>query len=276
MKKTLFEKNKNKLSLPFILSSFVLILMLFSNASQAISLTTYRMYLDNNNRTESFIMFNNRYDKEKCSIKIKHFNFDENGKMSAYKKAELPDNSAVPWVRYSPKNFTVERGRPQTVRFSMRRKANVTPQEYRSYLSVSCDKALQEINTEEGQPATNPNGPSFRAKPKLVQNVPLVIRTGKLQATAEFDDIKVVGKKLTAKLIRKGDRSLYGQLALIDKRNNTALGYKNSVSIYTETSSYAFDFSLASKDTPPLEHLMLRFTEDENYGGSLVIEKDVK
>ncbi|MDX2367786.1 MAG: hypothetical protein QNK36_05200 [Colwellia sp.] len=263
-KKTITEKVAKILALLLVTCSF---------SSQAISLTSYRMYLDNNNRTESFIMFTGKNNPEQCTVKLRHFNFDENGVMTPHNEESLPSNSAKPWVRFSPKNFKLHKGKPQTIRFSMRRKANIEPQEYRSYLAISCD----EITPSTSAPQKTVKGrPSISVKPILVQNVPLVIRTGELHASGSFEEVKVVGDMLTAKLTRTGERSIYGRLALIDKKTNEELSFTSGISLYTETTSHAVSFPLNTKNMPPLEQLLLRFTEDEHYGGSLIIEKSIK
>jgi hypothetical protein len=88
----------------------LIILAVCSFSTQAINLTSYRLYLDDNNRTESFIMFTRGNTSEECSIDLKHFNFDESGTMTVYKEKDIPANSANPWIRYSPRNFTVQPG----------------------------------------------------------------------------------------------------------------------------------------------------------------------
>jgi hypothetical protein len=141
------------------------------------------------------------------------------------------------------------------------------PQEYRSYISISCD----EISTA----AENKNL-GVSVKPRMVQNVPVIVRTGKLQASASFENVKVSNNQLTAKLTRTGSRSIYGRLALIDKKTNEELSFTSGISLYPETTNYAVSFAINGKDMPSVDRLLLRFTEDEHYGGSLVIEKAVK
>jgi hypothetical protein len=70
----------------------MMLLMGASFSSQGVSLTSYRLYLDDNNRTESFIIFAKGNVAEKCSLKIKHFSFDDNGNMSLYTGENIPDN----------------------------------------------------------------------------------------------------------------------------------------------------------------------------------------
>jgi hypothetical protein len=243
--------------------------------SHAASLTTYRIYLDDTNRTESFIVFSSRSEPEQCSLDFKYFNFDDAGEMSLHKDAVLPINNAESWVRYSPRSFVLQTGRPQTIRFSMRRKPNSDAQEYRSYISISCEDVADNADAIKDQP-TPKDGVSVSITPKLVQNVPLIIRTGPLDAQASFSDIVISGNKISAKILRSGKRSIFGRLALINRKTDEEIAFTDSISVYPETSNYAFEFSTVNKDNIPVEEMMLRFTEDENYGGSLNFEKNAK
>jgi hypothetical protein len=157
----------------------------------------------------------------------------------------------------------------------MRRKANTTAQEYRSYMAISCDAVVAK---EDNKSDTNTNSGivAMSVKPVIVQNVPIIVRTGPLQASASFNNVNISDNKVMAKLTRSGDRSIYGRLSLIDKNTNEELNFMSGVSLYTETSSYAFNFGIGGKNMPPPEQLLLRFTEDENYGGSIVIEHSLK
>ncbi|WP_340680829.1 hypothetical protein [Paraglaciecola sp.] len=243
-------------------------------ASNAVNLTTYRIYLDDNNRSESFIVFTRDAVPEDCTLNMKHFSFDEKGKMSLYSGSELPVNSAEEWVRFSPRNFVIQPGKPQTIRFSMRRKPNTESQEYRSYVSVACEDIVSEPAQKD--PNAPKDRPTLSVKPKLVQNVPLIIRTGPLNVEASFSDIQIKGKIVHGNILRSGKRSLYGRLALVNKKNDEEVSFIDAISIYPETTSFSFEISAANDDNIPVEQMALKFFEDENYGGSLTIQKDIK
>jgi len=258
--------------LPLSLFASLLIVPFVSHAA---SLTTYRIYLDETNRTESFIVFSSRGIAEQCSLDFKYFNFDNAGKMTLHKDTVLPLNNAEGWVRYSPRSFVLQTGRPQTIRFSMRRKPNSEAQEYRSYISVSCEDFVDGAD-ETKKTRSSSNGVSVNITPKLVQNVPLIIRTGPLDVKASFSDIVVSGNKISAKILRSGKRSIFGRLALVNKNTDEEIAFTDSISVYPETSSYAFEFPTTNKDNIPVEDMKLRFTEDENYGGSLNFEQNIR
>ncbi|KXI27658.1 hypothetical protein [Paraglaciecola hydrolytica] len=260
-----------KLAAKFGLVSLLLAIPL---ASHGVTLTTYRIYLDDNNRSESFIVFTRDVVPEDCSLSLKHFDFDATGKMSLYKGAELPAYSAEEWVRFSPKNFVIQPGKPQTIRFSMRRKPNTEAQEYRSYVSVSCEDIVSEVAVKDSNAPKD--RPTVSVKPKLVQNVPLIIRTGPLEVDASFGDIKLQGDLVRGKILRSGTRSLYGRISLVDKTSGEEIAFNDSISIYPETLEHSFEISASNDKNIALEQLALKFEEDEQYGGSLQFQKNLK
>lgn len=232
------------------------------------SLSTYRIYLDNDNSTASFVMYNKSTVAETCQLSLVHNSFDELGKLTQLDDDIVPENSASPWIRFSPKNFTADGRAPQTVRFTLRRKANSEPAEYRSYLEVFCDK----VEDDTPLSAASSELPSIAIKPRLVQNVPIIVRTGKLNAEISFSKVTIKDDTAYFNVNRKGNRSIYGDIELIDKSSGDVITYTRNNSLYTETTSTAH--KLAIKGVP-ISQLALRFVEDKKYGGSISHQEDV-
>lgn len=244
-------------------------LMLFSSMStQAISLSTYRIYLDNDNSTASFIMFNKEDQSQTCELDVGHRGFDEMGNMLRIDDSVTPFNSAAPWFRYSPRNFIAGPHLTQTVRFTLRRKANSNAAEYRSYLKVYCDTDAAPVASE-----SDLDQPKVGVKPRIVQNVPIIVRTGKLDAQISFSSMLLQNKQLSFIIHRKGNRSVYGTLQLVNKKNDEVIDYTRNVSLYTETNQLAQQLSTSGI---PANQLALRFVEDEKYGGTITFQQEVK
>jgi len=238
--------------------------------AQAVSLSTYRVYLDSENSSASFLMFNKTALSESCDLSLVHNNFTPSGKMLVHTGNELPDNSAEPWMRYSPRSFIVAPQNPQTVRFTLRRKSGSKPAEYRSYMRISCDP----IDRPDVSSKSNgsDNIAKLSIKPKIVQNVPIIVRTGKLQASLLFSDFSITDKRLKFNITRQGNRSVYGTLELVNKRNNDVLVFRKNVSIYAEVDTV--EYVLGTSGISP-EQLAVRFKEDNSYGGDMVHQQDV-
>jgi hypothetical protein len=250
------------------LTTLLGLLFLTSFTTSAMSLSTYRIYLDNDNSTASFVMYNKSTVAETCRLSLVHNSFDETGQLTQLDDDIVPENSAVPWIRFSPKNFTADGRTPQTVRFTLRRKANSQPAEYRSYLEVYCDK----VEDTTPKSASSSELPSIGVKPRLVQNVPIIVRTGKLDAEISFSNVSIKDESIFFNVNRTGNRSVYGDIELVNKNNGEVISYTRNNSLYTETKSSSH--KLAVKGFPN-DKLALRFVEDKKYGGSITHQEDV-
>lgn len=235
--------------------------------AHAVNISEYRIYLDKENRTKSFLIYNKDVQPQDCNLKLRHFNFDAASKISKHTGDELPENSAKDWIRFSPKIFTLTPAQSQTVRFTLRRKANAEAAEYRSYLQIDCGVATPK------DPISKTEKSSISIKPKLMHNVPIIARNGKLNASVDIRDIKLADSELHFKLTRSGNRSVYGKIELINRETNEVISFQDSFSIYTE-SDY-FDFDLPTNGIPP-SNILIRFTENTNYGGSIIFEKPAR
>jgi hypothetical protein len=246
-------------------------LLLFTPLTiSAMSLSTYRIYLDNDNSTASFVMYNKSTVAETCRLRLVHNMFDETGQLTQLDDNVIPENSAKPWIRFSPKNFTADGRTPQTVRFTLRRKANSEPAEYRSYLEVYCDKVVD--TTPQSQGDINSDAPIIGVKPRLVQNVPIVVRTGQLDAEISFSNMSIKGESIFFNVNRTGNRSVYGEIQLVNKNNDEIISYTRNNSLYTETTSSAQKLAVKGFS---INELALRFKEDKKYGGTITHQQDV-
>lgn len=243
------------------LISLSIMTIIVSFSSQAVHMSTHRIYLDDDNRNNSFILFNREIESQECKLTLGHNNFDNNGNMTKHQANKLPDNSAKNWIRFSPKRFTLTTARSQTVRFTMRRKAKAKAAEYRSYLIIDCGAIQAEDPTKR-----------VSITPKLIHNIPIIVRMGKLDADISFSDFKLEGNDLIFKILRSGTRSIYGNIALFNKETGKSLSSQSGLSIYPESSNT--EFYLSTKGVP-IENLIIKFSENKNYGGDKVIEQAV-
>jgi len=240
-------------------------LLMLSNASFAIGLSTYRIYLDNEHREQNFFVYNRDAFPQDCKIKMRYYSFDKLGKMTVLKDEKKPDWAADKFVRFSPKSFQVGSGQSQAVRFKLRRKSKAEVKEYRSYISLDCELVA---SVEERKLKGN-----VQLVPKLRHNVPLIIRTGKIDVELAFANISVNKGTVNFKLTKKGKRSTYGIIRLVDRTSQKVIAEQKAVSLHMETEEMTMSFSTKNI---PVENLILRFIEDEALSGNKVIEEKVK
>jgi len=266
MLKSVIKSNKK---ISYFFASTLLLLISFPSFA-SIGVSTYRIYLDNNNAQENFQVINRYNVAQQCNLKLVHYKFDQTGNLLRYGPDEKPINSAQNLVRFSPRHFDIKANSRQTVRFTMRRKSNTESKEYRSHVVIDCK---DKVETHELK-STADNIANISIKPQLLHNIPLVIRPGKaISATASFDNINFDKGILSFDLLRTGNRSLYGKIEVIDKNTQEIKTVSKTLTMYTETTKKNFSITLG--DDYKAEDLLIKFVENVNFGGSIVLEQSV-
>jgi hypothetical protein len=247
-----------------VLAMLVLNLMLLTSTASAIGLSSFRVYLDFDKREHNFMVYNRDPFTQHCQLFLRHYLENDKGNLILDESDILPQNSVEPWLRFSPRKFSVAPGQAQTVRFKLRRKANVVPAEYHSHMAVDC-----EFDKDEYDEYTAQSEDVVQLVPRLRHNIPVIVRTGKLDVDISFSDLIVKGNQLSLVLNRRGQRSIFGDLELVDTRSDKVISNKPKVSLYENTKE---SFNLVTDDTP-VKYLKLRFIENTEFGGEKVIEK---
>jgi len=261
--------HKNVLNVKIMTRSYIskvcfLTSVLISLSAQAVTISEYRIYLDEDKRNVSFVIFNRESSHQNCSLSLTHNDFDIESRMTHLENNIIPKNSAKDWIRYSPQEFSLTPGQSQMVRFTMRRKANAQDGEYRSYLLIDCGLAPSSDEKDKTKP-------QVALQTKLVHSVPIIVRSGRLEASVWIDNIQTSENELRFTLNRKGNRSVYGDIELINKKSGKIIAIQRNFSIYPE--SERFNFSL-NRQNIELNDLKIRFIENKLYGGNIILEKE--
>lgn len=241
-----------------IVKLVVILNLLVSLPAFSVGVSAIRIYLDNTRSEQSFAVYNKVPENQVCDLLLRHFEIAENGELKAYPDDQIPKNSAKNWIRFSPRKFTLKASESQSVRFRLRRKPNSEVAEFRSYLTVDCKLA--------GTKSALNADIQFSLVPRLRHNIPIIVRTGKLEASVEFTDINVTNKQIKFSVVRQGTRSVYGHLALINSRTNEIISQNPSFVIYPETQKKSVAFMTKGINSA---NLSIRFVENKNEGGSI-------
>lgn len=231
--------------MPIYVLAFLLILC--SSLANAASLSTYRIYLDKQTREQSFVVFNKNNLEESCELYLRHYVHDLYGNMTEVKGENVPDFSVKPHLRFTPKNFILGANSSQTVKFKMKRKRGAKG-EYTSYLAIKC------------RPKRIAKSSGVNVTPQIVMNVPIVIRTSELSVDLTAQNVKLGQSMLTGELVRKGERSVYGDLIVFDKKTNEVLAQRRNISIYSSQQFHKFKMQLPLSAVGSRD-LMIQFVE---------------
>jgi hypothetical protein len=239
---------------------------LISIQSSAASLGTYRIYLDNENRQQKFIVKNSGNIPEQCDVSFSYMAYDGEGgvkKLSSVEQATLSE-PAIKRLRYSPKQFTIKPKSFQYIAFNYRRQINDKAAEYRTYANIQCIEVDKKIKK------------GITLKPTIMHSVPLVIRTGKssaLTANLLFSEIKQQQSNLSFRLSHQGERSVYGDINLVNEKGEQLKLLQRNVVIYPEMQYKDFSFSLDGFND---KNMKISFQETGTYSGKEIFELTIK
>lgn len=246
-----------------ILRSLILFALLNSVVINAysISISTRRLYLDPNSNSTSIRIHNMDPAIQHCQVEIKDVVINKLGNIELVNDAVVTENSAKPLVRLAPNRFTLGLTEHQMVKVLYRRKPGLDNGEYQGVLAIKCIEKQENNNL----PVT--------IIPALVHNVPIIVRTAKLPIQAEFVSTTINGNSLQIEFKIQGQRSLTGNFTVIDPASGDVIAEQKSVSIYAQQPLKRLAIPLGDYGGVPL---LLKFTEDPNFGGDLMLEQQVK
>jgi P pilus assembly chaperone PapD len=218
-------------------------------------LTPTRVVFSGRNRSAE-IMLKNRGNKT-TTYRISFIDFGVNEK-GEYTEVNAYDKSAKDFIRYSPKQVTLEAGATQKVKLLLRKPTDLADGEYRSHLKF---QAVPDSNFGADVEATKVTDQvSVKLIPLVGVSIPVIVQKGALQtdvsikATRSGDNVKVT-------LNRNGARSLMGELLV--KSGNTVISNTNASLLLPAKSK---NFTIALPEAAGDEKLTIEYVEMQDDG----------
>ena len=179
-------------------------------------------------------------------ISVINIRMTENGKFEPIEKTEESHKFADKLIRFAPRQVALEPGATQTVRIMVRKPRNLPPGEYRSHLyfrAIPRPGAGRSVELADSGRGININ---LIVIPGVT--IPVIVRHGDLSAQATLseviltDDNASEGPKLSLRINRQGDRSLYGDLtaaffAADGSNGEQIVARANKLAVYTPNPS---------------------------------------
>lgn len=241
------------------LTSFLLVSSVFQ--ASAVGLSTYRIYLDENNSQVDFKVRNTETSEQRCKLTFSDLKYSKQSTILPPEQGAVIEHSAAGHFRYSPKKFTLGPLGKQTIKFSLRKKRGQKDKEFRSYVSVTCTE----------KQAANSGG-LISLVPNLSHKIPVVIRMGKHNLEARFSKASLVNNKVELEISRSGSRSLYGDVQLIDKQSGEIIDEQRGIAVYPEADTRTLEFYVE----PSNKQIIAKFIERQSHGGDLEFETTIR
>lgn len=202
-------------------------------------------------------------------------------KAPADEKSRL--KSALPFLRYSPRQMTLGPQESQTVRLQARPPAGGVPAEYRAHFSVTATPPPDTgVDIASAASGTENGGLQVRITPVYGIMIPIIVRTGELSAQTSISQVHLVeeqgrrGVRFT--INRSGDRSVYGgiDILLLGSGSPKKIGAIRGLGVYDEIDHRDVVIPL-DKDAPavgPGSRIKIVYTDDELNPGTVLAETE--
>lgn len=197
----------------------------------------------------------------------------------AAEKARL--RSALPYLRYSPRQMTLGPQESQTVRIQARPPAGAAPAEYRTHFSVTAAPPPGAgVDIAAAASGSQSNDVLVRITPIYGIMIPIIVRTGDLSAQTSISQVHLVQaqgqRAIGFDLNRSGDRSVYGgiDLFLLGSGAPKKIGGIRGLGVYNEIDRRAVAIPLDANAPPvgPGSRVKIVYTDDELKPGTVLAQ----
>ena len=233
----------------------VLLAALFNSgntfAAGQLMVTPTRIVFEGNERTKQVNLMNNGTEAGRFRVSFVRRKMTEDGKFENISE-EVDGMYSDEFIRYSPRQVTLEPGQAQTVRLMLRKKRDMPEGEYRSHMLFQT--LPDPVATDVSNLAGNDDKLSVSLIPVVGITIPVIAREGEVTSTVSLSDFKIqqentvrAGSELSLKLNRQGNASSYGDLRVSFRPHNgkaVVIGQINGIAVYTPLESRTVSIKL--------------------------------
>lgn len=250
-----------------------------SLATQAnLLITPTKITLLDADRTQEIILLNDGNERRSYRVEWSEKRVDESGDVKVLTAAEATNfPKASGFIRFSPRQVTLNPGERQIVKLIVRRPQNLKDGDYRSYLSF--------IALPVNKPVETNGATGIQLNLLMSYSLPVLVRKGasNVQVTIDNTDLKYDAKTgrglINVNLSRSGSSSAVGNLIAYWTPTNgeeQIIGRINDMSIYTEVNRrIASPGWLAESFTPSSGKLRVVYEGVKEYRGTVLAEKTI-
>jgi hypothetical protein len=169
-------------------------------------------------------------------ISIEFRRMTEDGGLIDVAEPTAEDKAAADMIVYAPRRVVLAPHQPQAIRIAARPPQGLPDGEYRVHMLFrAIPPANPVVPASAGEPA---KGLRFQLTPVYGVTIPVIVRLGNLQAQAGIANVhldKKDGKPAVAlDLSRKGDRSTFGEIRVLQPGVKNPVAVQKAVAVYKE------------------------------------------
>ena len=221
---------------------FIIILVLGSIYSEFFAqgdllITPTRIVFEQQKLKEIINLVNTGETSETYTVSFVERRMNEDGTFTVITDPDPGQNFAEPHLRIYPRRITLAPGEGQVVMLQRRRNSTKEIGEYRSHLYFRSTKDYSALGEKTTDSIT---GVSVQLTPIYGMTIPVIFRTGNVNATTTLSDLKLESQKdnnqIKFTLNRDGNSSVYGDFTVEYfplKGESTTIAKIAGVAVYT-------------------------------------------
>ncbi len=222
------------------------------HAAGQLMVSPTRIVFEGSERTKQVNLINNGSEAGRFRISFVRRKMTADGKIE-----EVAENGpglySDEFIRFSPRQVTLQPGQSQTVRLMLRKKRDMAEGEYRSHLLFQSlpDATSSDISELAGNKS---DGLSVQLIPVIGITIPVIVRQGELNSTVTLSDFEIMqantvraSSVLSLKINRQGNSSAYGDFRVNFTPKGgqpVTVGQINGVAVYTPLASRTLEIKL--------------------------------
>jgi P pilus assembly chaperone PapD len=231
-----------------------------------------RIVLDGRRGTE--VILNNIGNEEatyRITLELRRMN--DEGRLEDVEAAgaNAKEKTALEVIRYAPRRVTLPPNQPQSIRIGLQPMDTLPDGEYRAHMLF---RAIPKT-PEAGAAQDAGGGVKIRLIPIYGISIPVIVRKGNLEATAALTNVRVgrdnEGPTLEFDMIRKGDKSVFGEIHVTKAGQAEPITVAKGIAIYPEIGSRGVSLPLAPEIAAKLHgEVVISYYEAPEAGGGLI------
>ncbi|BFM06714.1 fimbrial biogenesis chaperone [Halioxenophilus aromaticivorans] len=256
-----------------LVSITMLIFLCLAQVSQAsLIISPTRIMIADKENSAEVTLLNNSTETKTYRIELENKIQDSNGKyISISATASYPGNSAVDYIRFSPRVVTIEPGKYQKIKLRARLPESVLEGEYRAHLAM---KSIGAVDVPAGDSVGE--GLHTKVLPRMSFSIPVIIRKGEAEMETKIKSVELIPNTLSKPNLdivveRMGNASSFGVINAYMKSPQTGqiqhIGKLNNVAVYTEREYRHVNLPLWINRVPNNAIIQVVYHGDEEFKG---------
>lgn len=168
-------------------------------------------------------------------ISVEFRRMDANGSLEEVTDPTPQEKAAADMIVYAPRRVTLAPNQPQSIRIAARPPQGLPDGEYRIHMLFRAIPAATPVTANGGEKV---KGLHLQLIPVYGVTIPVIVRLGNLQASAEISNVDLEQKNgkpvIGLDLSRSGTRSTFGNVVVLKPGVKDPIAVQKAVAVYTD------------------------------------------